>query len=184
MIPQSSAPKGDSSWLFMYGLKPVPFTNRVFPHHLKPDLFSMFTARLCRALIQNRVFPQPVEALDDKPVDVEVDGLLARRGAAGRFAGRLAMAQGGSLVLERDGRTISLEPYAANIVRVTISMDGLRRRLLRDYGFVAKPSAEGWTHERDAEGSDVYRSARMVVRVWRREICLKISCRSQCRWTR
>jgi alpha-glucosidase/alpha-D-xyloside xylohydrolase len=33
------------------------------------------------------------------------------------------------------------------------------------YGIVAKPSTEGWTHERDAEGDDVYRSAQMVVRV-------------------
>jgi alpha-D-xyloside xylohydrolase len=77
----------------------------------------------------------------------------------------IAMAQGGSLVLERDGRTISLEPYAPNILRVTISTDRAAATGVPGYGFVAKPSAEGWTHDRDAEGSEVYRSARMVVRL-------------------
>ena len=33
------------------------------------------------------------------------------------------------------------------------------------YGIVAKPSMEGWTHERDADGDDVFRSSQMVVRV-------------------
>src|SRR5580658_2919945 len=74
-----------------------------------------------------------------------------------------AMAQG--LVLEREGRVISLEPYAPNILRVTMSTDRAAATGAPGYGFVAKPSAEGWAHERDAEGYDVYRSARMVVRL-------------------
>lgn len=42
----------------------------------------------------------------------------------------VAMAQGGPLVLEREGRVISLEPYAPNILRVTMSTDpSLGRRL-------------------------------------------------------
>src|SRR6185437_13346728 len=79
--------------------------------------------------------------------------------------GSVAMAQGGPLVLEREGRVISLVPYAPNIVRVTMSIDKAAAAGDPGYGFVAKPSAEGWTHERDAEGYDVYRSARIVVRV-------------------
>src|ERR1700733_14538233 len=79
--------------------------------------------------------------------------------------GGLAMAQGGPLVLERAGRTIALEPYAPNILRVTLSIDRAAATGAPGYGFVAKPSAEGWTHERDAEGNDVFRSARMVVRL-------------------
>jgi len=79
--------------------------------------------------------------------------------------GGLAMAQGGPLVLERAGRTIALEPYAPNILRVTMSIDRSAATGAPGYGFVAKPSAEGWTHERDAEGYDVFRSARMVVRL-------------------
>jgi alpha-glucosidase/alpha-D-xyloside xylohydrolase len=76
-----------------------------------------------------------------------------------------SIAQSGPLVLERQGRVISLEPYAANIVRVTMSIEKTAATGAPGYGFVAKPSAGGWTHERDAEGGDVFRSARMVVRV-------------------
>ena len=96
--------------------------------------------------------------------------------------GSVAMAQGGPLVLEREGRVISLVPYAPNIVRVTMSIDKAAAAGDAGYGFVAKSSAEGWTHERDAEG-DVYRSARMVVHV-APAICRRTSCRGRCRSTR
>ena len=76
-----------------------------------------------------------------------------------------ALAQSGPLVLERPGRVISLEPYADNIVRVTMSTDAAAAAAAPGYGFVATPSSTGWTHERDGEGYDVYRSSRMVVRV-------------------
>src|ERR1700722_8193849 len=70
--------------------------------------------------------------------------------------GGAAVAQGNPLVLEREGRTISLEPYAPNILRVTMSSDRAAATNAPGYGFVAKPSADGWTHERDSEGYDVY----------------------------
>ena len=79
--------------------------------------------------------------------------------------GGAAVAQRNSLVLEREGRTISLEPYAPNILRVTMSSDRAAATNAPGYGFVAKPSAGGWTHERDSEGYDVYRSARIVARL-------------------
>lgn len=79
--------------------------------------------------------------------------------------GGAASAQDGSLVLERDGRVISLVPYAPNIVRVTISKDKAAATSAPGYGFIANPSAEGWTHERDAQGGEIFRSARMTVRV-------------------
>jgi alpha-D-xyloside xylohydrolase len=79
--------------------------------------------------------------------------------------GQAAVAQGNPLVLDRDGRTIALEPYAPNILRVTMSSDKAAATSAPGYGILAKPSADGWTHERDAEGDDVFRSARMVVRV-------------------
>ena len=78
------------------------------------------------------------------------------------FAGldcQTASAQSGPLVLERNGRVISLEAYAPNIVRVTISTDRAAATGAPGYGFLAKASAEGWTHERDAEGYDLFRSA-------------------------
>ncbi len=79
--------------------------------------------------------------------------------------GIATIAQSGPLTINRDGRVISLEPYARNILRVTMSNDSAAAKSAPGYGFVAKPSAEGWTHERDAEGGDVFRSARMVVRL-------------------
>jgi alpha-D-xyloside xylohydrolase len=101
----------------------------------------------------------------------QVSRLLASRLLAGGVGcvllalSSVAMAQSPSFVLERKGRVISLEPFGANIVRVTMSTDKAAATAAPGYGFVATPSVMGWTHERDAEGSDVFRSAKMVVRV-------------------
>jgi alpha-glucosidase/alpha-D-xyloside xylohydrolase len=76
-----------------------------------------------------------------------------------------ASAQPGPLVLDRGRGVISLEPYAPNILRITMSTDKAAATAAPGYGFVAHPSAEGWTHERGTDGSDVYRSPRMVVRI-------------------
>jgi len=80
------------------------------------------------------------------------------------WLGGSAVAQSGPLVLQRDGRVISLVPYAPNILRVTISTELAAATSDPGYGFVGKPSVTGWTHEHDGEG-DVFRSSRMVVRV-------------------
>jgi alpha-D-xyloside xylohydrolase len=77
---------------------------------------------------------------------------------------RQAIAQGGALVLERSGRVIALEPYAPNILRVTMSVDKGSATSAPGYGIVGTPSAKGWVHESNAEG-DVFRSARMVVHI-------------------
>ena len=89
---------------------------------------------------------------------------LARALLAFMCAG-VATAQSGPLVLERPGRFISLTPYAANIVRVTMSTDKAAATGNLGYGIVASQSSDGWTHERDAQGYDVFRSAQMAVRV-------------------
>ena len=73
--------------------------------------------------------------------------------------------QAAELVLDRGNGTVVLQPYAPNVVRITMSTDKSAAAGAPGYGFVAKPSADGWTHEREADGSDVYRSSRMVVRV-------------------
>ena len=78
---------------------------------------------------------------------------------------RLAIAQNEGLVLERDGRFISLVPYAPNILRVTISISKAAATAAPGYGIVANPSSQGWTHENDGQGNDVFRSPRMVVRI-------------------
>ncbi|MFZ0731208.1 MAG: TIM-barrel domain-containing protein [Candidatus Sulfotelmatobacter sp.] len=79
--------------------------------------------------------------------------------------GGIAIAQRTPFVLERKGRVVSLDPYGVNILRITISTEKAAAIAAPGYGFVAKPSAEGWSHERDADGFDVYRSSKMAVRV-------------------
>ena len=77
----------------------------------------------------------------------------------------LAAAQSGGLVLQRDGRIISLVPFAPNIVRITMSNSKDAATAAPGYGIVGNPLLQGWTHERDAQGDDVFRSSQMVVRV-------------------
>src|SRR6266567_5148575 len=92
--------------------------------------------------------------------------------ALGLFAGFAlfashAPAQSSSrLELTSPGETIVLEPYAPNILRVTISKDATAANAGPGYGFVAKPDAAGWSaNQTDSE--DVYKSDRMVVTVHR-----------------
>ena len=75
-----------------------------------------------------------------------------------------AHAQSPQIVLDRDGGTIVLEPYAPNIVRVTLSLLKEPATGAPGYGFVASPSAQGWSRQQDARG-DTYRSQRLVVTV-------------------
>ncbi len=68
------------------------------------------------------------------------------------------------VVLDRGGATVVLEPYAPNIIRVSLSMSKQEATAPPGYGFVAKPSAEGWTHEQNSQG-DTERSSRLIVMV-------------------
>ena len=76
----------------------------------------------------------------------------------------VAGAQETRLVLDRGGGTIVLEPYAPNIIRVTLSL--LKQPALAPpgYGFTAAPAADGWSHEKNEQG-DIYRSGRLSVTV-------------------
>jgi alpha-glucosidase/alpha-D-xyloside xylohydrolase len=74
-------------------------------------------------------------------------------------------AQDNSFVLERDGRTIVLEPYAPNIIRITLSKTKDSASAPAGYGFTGTPSIAGWTHEQDADKDDVFRSGRLVIHV-------------------
>lgn len=76
-----------------------------------------------------------------------------------------AYAQSSSpLVLDRGGATVSLEPYAPNIIRVTLSLDKQQALLGPGYGFVAHPAFDGWTQQQGNTG-DIYRSPRIAVTV-------------------
>jgi len=91
-----------------------------------------------------------------------------RRGLGVLFAFCIAvtaLAQNGSYALQREGRMVSVEPYAPNILRITISTDAAAAQGEPGYGFVAKPATDGWVHEHDANGADIFRSVRMTMRL-------------------
>jgi len=73
-------------------------------------------------------------------------------------------AQQQSLVIERSGETIVLEPYAPNIIRVTLSLQKDQATAAPGYGFVGTPSNVAWSSQQ-TNGDFVYRSLRMVVTV-------------------
>ena len=75
----------------------------------------------------------------------------------------VAQAQG-QVVLTRQDATVVLEPYAPNILRVTLSLREKDAVSAPGYGITAHPSTAGWSHESSEQG-DTYRSSEMVVTV-------------------
>lgn len=69
-----------------------------------------------------------------------------------------------AFILQREGRTVSVEPYGPNIVRITLSRNEAAALAHPGYGIVGTPSNTGWNHTRDS-GYDVIRSRRLEVRV-------------------
>ena len=67
--------------------------------------------------------------------------------------------------LERNGQTITIEAYAPNVVRVTLSNIAREAEAGPGYGFVAKPDETGWKHGVATSGADTYTSDRMTVTV-------------------
>lgn len=68
------------------------------------------------------------------------------------------------LVLDHAGSTIALEPYAPNIIRVTLSLQKDQALAAPGFGFIAQPAAEGWSRQH-TDAADIYQSSRMIVRV-------------------
>src|ERR1700733_855660 len=56
-------------------------------------------------------------------------------------------AQQSKIVIPRGESTIVLEPYAPNVVRVTLSLDKEEATAAPGYGIEAKPAPEGWSYE-------------------------------------
>src|SRR5271165_2402021 len=75
-----------------------------------------------------------------------------------------AQSSGRRLELDRKGETIVLEPYAPNILRVTLSLKREPAVAGPGYGFVAAPVSTGWSASR-TERADVYQSDRIVATV-------------------
>ncbi len=68
-------------------------------------------------------------------------------------------------VLPRGNATIMVEPYAPNIVRITLSLSKAGALAEPGYGFIAEPTRTGWSHKRDSAGFDVFSAAGLVVKV-------------------
>lgn len=68
------------------------------------------------------------------------------------------------VVLERSGSSIVLEPYAPNIIRVTLSKSREQATAPPGFGFIASPSLDGWTRQ-DRDAGTTYRSPRMAVTI-------------------
>ena len=87
--------------------------------------------------------------------------------AAGALALALTMApamHAQQMIVSRGAATVMVEPYAENIVRVSISLLKADATAAPGYGISAKPLASGWKIESGA-GGDVLRSSRMSVTV-------------------
>ena len=67
--------------------------------------------------------------------------------------------------LDRNGQTITVEPYAPNIVRVTLSLIPAEAAAAPGPGFIGHTDDQGWQHATDPNGGDTYTSARMTVTV-------------------
>ncbi len=68
------------------------------------------------------------------------------------------------LLLTRDDATIVLEPYAPNIMRVTLSLRKDDAAAGPGYGVIAHAASNDWSQTHDQTG-DVFKSSRMVVTV-------------------
>jgi alpha-D-xyloside xylohydrolase len=73
-----------------------------------------------------------------------------------------AQAQQQKVVITNGPSTIVLEPYAPNVIRVTLSLDKDQAVASPGYGIVASAAAEGWSLAK-TDNSSTYSSPRMVV---------------------
>jgi alpha-D-xyloside xylohydrolase len=67
--------------------------------------------------------------------------------------------------IERENQFVSIEPYAPNIIRVTLSTLPGQVDSSPGPGFIASPAEAGWRHTTNAGGADVYTSEQMSVTV-------------------
>ncbi len=74
-------------------------------------------------------------------------------------------AQEQNFVVDRDGRTIVIEPYGPNIVRVTLSTDKAKALEQPGYGMTGKPAMAGWSTQAGTGEAEVFRSGQLQVKV-------------------
>ena len=79
--------------------------------------------------------------------------------------GLTSLATAQTFAMDRNGQTITIEPYAPNVVRVTLSLIAKEAQAGPGYGVIAKPDQAGWSHLTEASGADTFKSPRMSVRL-------------------
>ncbi len=92
--------------------------------------------------------------MNRRMVAVVVFSLLACSGAVAQK----------QIVIERRDATVVLEPYAPNIVRITMSLKKDAALAAPGYGISGKPAEAGWTYEH-TDAMDTYKSDRMTVKM-------------------
>jgi alpha-glucosidase/alpha-D-xyloside xylohydrolase len=75
------------------------------------------------------------------------------------------LAQANGFIVDRENRTIVVEPYGPNIVRITLSSEKPAALAAPGYGITGTPSMTGWMQTQDSDGYDVIRSGRLIVRI-------------------
>jgi alpha-D-xyloside xylohydrolase len=68
-------------------------------------------------------------------------------------------------VLERENRTIVLEPYGASVIRITLRTDRSAALATPGYGVTGTPSNSTWPRAQESGGYEVIRSGRLLVRI-------------------
>jgi alpha-D-xyloside xylohydrolase len=92
---------------------------------------------------------------------------LAQANAGGdvQANGSTAIPAQQAFVLDRNDRTVVIEPYGRNIVRITLSVNKAAAMSKPGYGLTATPSSAGWSQQHNPDGSDVVESDRLVVHI-------------------
>ena len=92
-----------------------------------------------------------------------VGGAKAQQ-ASGAGNGFTASVQANRVVLTKGNTTVALEPYAPNIVRVSISRIKDDALAAPGYGILARPNASGWRYEETPDG-DAYGSSELSITI-------------------
>ncbi len=71
-----------------------------------------------------------------------------------------------TMEIDLKGQTIILEPYAPNILRVTLSLQRNNALAKPGYGFIGAANADGWSRKQ-TDLNDIYQSSRIIVSVER-----------------
>ena len=121
-------------------------------------------SRLLLHTLVSRVLARRTVRNQEGRAKVFVRVFLAMMVSAALLQTGLAHAEQSQIVLDRGGSTVVLEPYAPNIIRVSLSLLKDQAKAGPGYGFIATPSAQGWTYQQSNFG-DIYRSPRLVVAV-------------------